>query len=227
MNFKFFCSNQCRQETVQLHDSCFVIMSDQRFDFQVFQIPIFLYVTYKILLLLFCFVSRGVKLTLVQLNLQWPWSIHQMWSHHGRILIGWAIQHFATGCSCTLQWWAFLNLLMNRTWTRQWCKRSHRLKLLHNTQSLKMLKSRVKTIFLPISIRTKWIVRYLIPLIRFIIKNFSFDIWWLVWSCDKWLPLIQTQNIHTSMWIIGRRLRFKIISIKPKMTKSRFNNVIG
>ena len=47
LKFKFHCSSQYRQEIGQYRDSGFVVVLDQRFYFQVFQFPIFLYATFK------------------------------------------------------------------------------------------------------------------------------------------------------------------------------------
>ena len=150
-----------------------------------------------------------------------------------------------TGCDCTMgiSWlveassiWPLIVLIFRNDWSSRTCgwivrEPANDVNALFGwscciisnpwkKNKLKMSKSPVKMIFLPISIGSKWIVSCLVPLVRSIIKNFSFNIWWLVGARYKWLIFIPAQHIRTSMWVIWGWLYLKIISIKPKIVKS-------
>ena len=71
--------------------------------------------------------------------------------------------------------------------------------------------------------RTKWIICNKIPLLWRIIKYFGFLVVRTIRASDKWRPIIHTQRMDISMWIIWRRLHLDTISIEPwKIVNSWF-----
>ena len=88
--------------------------------------------------------------------------------------------------------------------------------IISNAKSNKEVKNKLEEQILPGWPGSEWIVSYHVPLLWWIIKNFSFLVVWAARACHKWPSFVHTQSVYTCMWIIWRRLCFEINSIESE-----------